>query len=276
MRSGIFDFYLMHAQNKNTFRHFKECHAYETAFALKAEGKVRHVGISFHDTAEFLEQILTEYPQIEVVQLQFNYLDYDDPTVQSRKCYEVCQKHGKPVFIMEPVKGGNLVKLPEAAKAVLDDLHGGSPASYAIRFASSFPSVAMVLSGMSNMQQMRENTSFMQSFTPLNETELAAIEQVKTIFRGMNLIPCMGCRYCVAGCPTHIAIPDLFALMNAKQLHHDWNADYYYKQVHTAPGRQASDCVKCGRCEDACLQHLPIRQLLMDVAEKFEMPQDAK
>ena len=114
----------MHAQNKNTFRHFKECHAYETAFVLKAEGKVRHVGISFHDTAEFLKQILTEYPQIEVVQLQFNYLDYDDPTVQSRKCYEVCQKHGKPVFIMEPVKGGNLVKLPEAAEAVLDDLHG--------------------------------------------------------------------------------------------------------------------------------------------------------
>lgn len=266
----------MHAQNKNTFRHFKECHAYETAFALKTEGKVRHVGISFHDTAEFLEQILTEYPQIEVVQLQFNYLDYDDPTVQSRKCYEVCRKYGKPVFIMEPVKGGNLVKLPEVAKAVLDDLHGESPASYAIRFASSFPGVAMVLSGMSDMQQMRENTSFMQSFTPLNETELAAIEQVKTIFRGMNLIPCTGCRYCVAGCPTHIAIPDLFALMNAKQLHHDWNADYYYTQVHTAPGRKASDCVKCGRCEDTCLQHLPIRQLLMDVAEEFEKQQDAK
>lgn len=165
----------MHAQNKNAFRHFKECHAYETAFALKTEGKVRHVGISFHDTAEFLKQILTEYPQIEVVQLQFNYLDYDDPTVQSRKCYEVCQKHGKPVFIMEPVKGGNLVKLPEAAEAVLDDLHGESPASYAIRFASSFPGVAMVLSGMSDMQQMRENTSFMQSFTPLNETERAAL-----------------------------------------------------------------------------------------------------
>ena len=169
-----------------------------------------------------------------------------------RKCYEVCRKYGKPVFIMEPVKGGNLVKLPEVAKAVLDDLHGESPASYAIRFASSFPGVAMVLSGMSDMQQMRENTSFMQSFTPLNETELAAIEQVKTIFRGMNLIPCTSCRHCVAGCPTHIAIPDLFALMNAKQLHHDWNADYYYTQVHTAPGRKASDCVKCGRYEDAC------------------------
>lgn len=191
----------MHAQNKNAFRHFKECHAYETAFALKTEGKVRHVGISFHDTAEFLEQILTEYPQIEVVQLQFNYLDYDDPTVQSRKCYEVCRKYGKPVFIMEPVKGGNLVKLPEVAKAVLDDLHGESPASYAIRFASSFPGVAMVLSGMSDMQQMRENTSFMQSFTPLNETELAAIEQVKTIFPGNESDPVHGLPVLRSGLP---------------------------------------------------------------------------
>ena len=247
-----FDFYLMHSQNAEIFKYFKERRAYETVLELKKEGKIRHFGISFHDRAEVLEEILTEYPQIEVVQIQLNYADFDDPAVQSRKCYEVCQKHGKPVFIMEPVKGGNLVKLPEAAKAVLDDLHGESPASYAIRFASSFPGVAMVLSGMSDMQQMRENTSFMQSFTPLNETELAAIEQVKTIFRGMNLIPCTGCRYCVAGCPTHIAIPDLFALMNAKQLHHDWNADYYYTQVHTAPGRKASDCVKCGRYEDAC------------------------
>ena len=247
-----FDFYLMHAQSMKNFEHFKVCRAYETAFALKAEGKVRLVGISFHDSAEMLDRILTEYPQLEAVQLQFNYVDYDDPAVQSRRCYEVCRKHGKPVIVMEPVKGGNLVNLPKDAAAVLESLHGGSPASYAIRFAAGFPGIMMVLSGMSDMQQMRENTSFMQSFTPLNGTELAAIEQVKTIFRGMNLIPCTSCRHCVAGCPTHIAIPDLFALMNAKQLHHDWNADYYYTQVHTAPGRKASDCVKCGRYEDAC------------------------
>lgn len=271
-----FDFYLMHSQNKNTFHHFKECHAYETAFALKEEGKVRHVGISFHDTAEFLEQILTEYPQIEVVQLQFNYLDYDDPTVQSRKCYEVCQKYKKPVFVMEPVKGGNLVNLPEAAAAELEALHGGSPASYAIRFAASFPGVAMVLSGMSDMRQMRDNIGFMRNFTPLSEMEMTALEKVRDVFRGMRLISCTACRYCMAGCPVHIAIPDIFAAMNAKQLHHDWNADYYYTQVHTAPGRKASDCVKCGRCENVCPQHLPIRQLLMDVAEEFEKQQNDK
>ena len=152
-----FDFYLMHSQCALNYPHFKACRAYETAFALKAEGKVRHVGISFHDRAEVLEQILTEYPEIEVVQIQFNYLDYDDPAVQSRKCYEVCVKHGKPVIVMEPVKGGNLVNLPEEAKDVLDELHGGSPASYALRFAAGFPGMMMVLSGMSSMEQMRDN-----------------------------------------------------------------------------------------------------------------------
>ena len=263
----------MHAQNKNTFRHFKECHAYETAFALKAEGKVRHVGISFHDTAEFLEQILTEYPQSEVVQLQFNYLDYDDPTVQSRKCYEVCRKYGKPVFIMEPVKGGNLVKLPEAAKAVLDDLHGGSPASYAIRFAASFPGVAMVLSGMSDMQQMLDNTSYMQDFKPLDDEERAIIKSAVDIINGTITVPCTGCSYCTDGCPQHIAIPDIFAARNAKEIHRDWNADYYYSEVCTAPGRRASDCLQCGKCEKVCPQHLPIRELLQEVAGVFEKPQ---
>ena len=265
-----FDFYLMHSQNADNFKKFKACRAYETAFALKAEGRIRHVGLSFHDRAEVLDQILTEYPQIEVVQIQFNYLDYDDIAVQSRKCYEVCRKHGKPVLVMEPVKGGSLVNLPEEAKKVLDDLHGGSPASYAIRFAAGFPGMMMVLSGMSDLEQMKDNLSYMRDFKPLNETELAAVNKVKEIFHKMNMIPCTACRYCVEGCPKQISIPDLFAIMNIKQLHHDWNADYYYEEVHTAPGRRASDCVKCGRCEKVCPQHLPIRRLPEDVAKEFE------
>ncbi len=264
-----FDFYLMHSQCVLNYPHFKACRAYETAFALKAEGKVRHVGISFHDRAEVLEQILTEYPEIEVVQIQFNYLDYDDLAVQSRKCYEVCVKHGKPVIVMEPVKGGNLVNLPEEAKAVLDELHGGSPASYALRFAAGFPGMMMVLSGMSSMEQMRDNLSFMADFRPLNDTELAAIARVQAIFRGKHLIPCPSCRYCTDGCPKHIAIPDLFATMNTRQLYRDWNAGYYY-DIHTMDGRKASDCVKCGKCEHVCPQHLPIRKLLEDVAKEFE------
>ena len=265
-----FDFYLMHAQGAENFKFFKQCRAYETAFELKKEGKVRHVGISFHDTAEVLEQILTEYPEVEVVQIQFNYLDYDDPAVQARKCYEVCRKHNKPVLVMEPVKGGSLVNLPEDAKAVLDELHGGSPASYAIRFAAGFPGMMMVLSGMSSLEQMEDNLSFMKDFQPLNDTELAAIKKVQNIFKGMNLIPCTACRYCTDGCPKHIAIPDLFAVMNTKQLYHDWNADYYYNNVHTSEGCKASDCIKCGKCEKACPQHLPIRKLLEDVAAEFE------
>lgn len=265
-----FDFYLMHAQGAGNYAHFKECHAYETAFELKKEGKVRHVGISFHDKPEVLEQILTEYPEVEVVQIQFNYVDYDDPAVQSRACYEVCRKHNKPVIVMEPVKGGNLVNLPEDAKAVLDELYGGSPASYAIRFAAGFPGMMMVLSGMSSMEQMNDNLSYMKDFQPLNEAELAAVKKVQEIFKSKNLIPCTACRYCIDGCPKHISIPDLFAIMNTKQIYHDWNANYYYNVVHTAPGRKASDCLKCGKCEKVCPQHLQIRNLLEDVAKEFE------
>ena len=265
-----FDFYLMHAQNETSFAHFKACQAYETAFQLKAEGKVRHVGISFHDRAEVLEQILTEYPQVEAVQIQFNYVDYEDLAIQSRRCYEVCRKLGKPVIVMEPVKGGSLVNLPEEAKKVLEDLRGGSPASYAIRFAAGFPGIMMVLSGMSDMEQMLDNTSFMADFQPLNEKEMAAIQKVREIFRTKDMIPCTACRYCIDGCPQHISIPDLFAVMNTKQIHKNWDADRRYSEVRTASGCKASDCLECGKCEQVCPQHLPIRKLLKDVARAFE------
>lgn len=268
-----FDFYLMHAQNTQYFREFKACRAYETAFALKEEGKIRHVGISFHDRAEVLEQILNEYPQIEVVQIQFNYADYEDAAVESRKCYEVCVRHGKPVFVMEPVKGGVLANLPAEGKAILDALDGGSPASYAIRFAASFPGIRMVLSGMSNMEQLTDNLSFMRDFQPLNEAEMEAIGKVWDVFRSLNLIGCTACRYCVAGCPQNILIPELFGAMNAKRAYNDWNSGWYYT-VHTQDNGKASDCIQCGNCEQTCPQHLPIRSLLKQVAETFEKKED--
>ena len=265
-----FDFYLMHAQGKRNYPHYRECHAYETAFALKREGKVRHVGISFHDSPEMLDQILTDYPEIEVVQIQFNYLDFEDPAIQSRAVYETARKHGKGVIIMEPVKGGRLVNLPEEAQRVFDALGGGSNASYALRFAAGFEGVVMVLSGMSDMAQMEDNTSFMADFKPLDETERKAVEEVQRIFRTKNFIPCTACRYCTPGCPMGIAIPDIFATVNAQKLHKDWNSRFYYSVVCEKVGSKASDCVRCGQCEAVCPQHLAIRELLADAAKEFE------
>lgn len=264
-----FDFYLMHAQSAEIFAKYKKCRAYETALELKAEGKIRRFGISFHDRADILEQILTEYPQVEVVQLQLNYVDWDDPAVESRKCWEVCRKHGKPVIVMEPCKGGNLVNLPEDARAVLDGL-GVAPAECAIRFAAGHEGILMVLSGMSNLEQMEDNIRFMKDFRPLDERETAAVDRVREIFRGKNLIPCTACRYCTDGCPKKISIPDLFACLNAKKVFQNWNTDYYYNNVHTVHNGKASDCVKCGKCEQVCPQHLPIRELLEQVAAEFD------
>lgn len=265
-----FDFYLMHAQSRENFEKFRRCRAYETAFDLKKEGKIGHVGISFHDTAEMLERILTQYPQIEVVQIQFNYLDYEDPAVQSRRCYEVCRKYKKPVIVMEPVKGGNLVNLPEDAKSVFARLGAASPASYAIRFAAGFEGMFMVLSGMSNMAQMQDNLSYMKDFRPLDEAERTAVGEVRDILCSMRLIPCTACCYCTDGCPKHISIPDLFSCMNAKVGYHDWSAGFFYREVFSKNNGKASDCIGCGKCEKSCPQHLPIRSLLKDVAREFE------
>lgn len=265
-----FDFYLMHCQNAELFRIFKERRAYETALDLKAEGKIRHFGISFHDKADVLDQILTEYPQIEVVQIQFNYADYEDTSVESRKCYEVCRRHSKPVIIMEPVKGGSLVNLPLEAQKVIDSLDGDySNAAYAIRFAAGFEGVFMVLSGMSDMAQVNDNIGFMRDFKPLSDAERTAVDRVSEILKTKGLIKCTACHYCTDGCPKNIPIPELFSCMNAKKLYNNWNTDYYYESVHTVRAK-ASDCIKCGKCEASCPQKLPIRDLLCDVAKEFE------
>lgn len=268
-----FDFYLMHAQDKNNYQKFKRCRAYETAFALKEEGLIRHFGISFHDKADVLDMILTEHPEVEIVQIQFNYVDYEDASVESRKVYEVCEKHSKPVIVMEPVKGGSLVNLPEEADKILRELNRGSNASIAIRFAASYPSMAMVLSGMSNMAQMEDNIGAMRDFKPLDEAEMAAVKKVCAIFCSLNLIPCTSCRYCVEEneCPKGIRIPDMFSSLNAHEAFHNWNTGYYYDNVLTGNGHaKASECIGCGKCERVCPQHLPIRELLKQVAKTFE------
>ena len=253
-----FDFYLMHAMSAARLPHFEKTRAFETVMELKKEGKVGHLGISFHDSAEVLDNMLTRHPEIEVVQIQFNYVDFEDDKVESRKCYEVCRKHGKPVLIMEPVKGGSLVNLPPAAQKVLNRLEGGSNASYAIRFAAGFEGVKMVLSGMSNLEQMEDNVSFMKDFRPLNPEEQEALKTVCAIFRNQGLIPCTACRYCTEVCPQGIAIPELFSAVNAK------------RSEQTVPEfSREIDCIKCGKCEEICPQNLKIRELLTVVSEEL-------
>ena len=265
-----FDFYLMHAQDKGNFEKYKSIRAYETALELQAEGKFRHFGISFHDKAEMLDQILTEYPQVEAVQIQLNYLDFEDVSVEGRKCLEVCRKHGKPAIVMEPVKGGSLVNLPENAQKIFDNLGGGSNASYAIRFAASQEGVMMVLSGMGNMDMMLDNVGYMKDFQPLNEKEQSAVAKVCDIFRSLGAIPCTACRYCTEVCPQGIAIPDLFSLLNAKRIWGNWNTEYYYNNISTKEGTRAKDCLQCGACEGICPQHLEVRDLLKEVSKEFD------
>ena len=258
---SYFDFYLMHAQDERIYEKFKKTGAYEVALGLKKEGKIKHFGISFHDKADVLEKILKENPEIEVVQIQLNYVDYEDPVVESRKVSEVALKYEKPI------------SLPLDASRVFDRLSPRmSNASYAIRFASSVPGVIMVLSGMSTLDEMKDNVSYMKDFRPLDNKERMAIAKVCKIFEAKHMIPCTSCHYCVLenDCPKKIKIPEIFSCYNKKKIFHNWNDDYYYNNVLVRDGGKASSCLKCGKCEKVCPQHLPIRSLLEDVASEFE------
>ncbi len=272
-----FDFYFMHAITRKRYEKFSRCKAFETALALKEEGKIRHFGISFHDKADFLEEILEKYPEIEVVQIQLNYADWDSPAIESGKVYEVCRKYNKPVFVMEPVKGGSLQRLPPDARVFFDRLNEkqntqNSYAGYALRFAAGFEQVELVLSGMNAMDQLNDNISILgDNFKPLNEEELDAVEKTRNIFDSLQMIQCTACRYCVDECPKHILIPDLFACYNQKKVFNNWNQKYYYQNVLTIYNGKASDCLKCGRCEANCPQKLPIRDLLPLIADEFEI-----
>ena len=269
-----FDFYLLHAVGAGNYQKFEDCRAFEQLLALKAEGKIRHIGFSFHDSPAFLDRVLTEHPETEVVQLQLNYLDWEDDRVRSRACYEVCVKHNKPVIVMEPVKGGSLVHLNDKANAVLESLRkdgGGNPnAGYALRFAAGLDHVVMVLSGMSDLSQMQDNLKVMSAFSPLNEKEQQALEEVRAIFSALPLIPCTACRYCTDGCPMNIRIPDILRLRNRHTMFPSSEQAAYYTRELTKESGKASDCIGCGQCADVCPQHLDIPALLQEAAEVFE------
>lgn len=264
-----FDYYLMHSQGGWNYPKYKEQHAYEIISKLKEEGKIKHFGISFHDSPEFLEVILKEQPAIEFVQLQFNYLDYDNPNIQARRCYEVARKYGKQVIIMEPVKGGHLVNLSPMADKMLKDLNNGSNASYALRFAGSFDGVFMVLSGMSSIDQMEDNIKTMKEFKKLSKEEMDIIFKVADAIKDENTIPCTGCKYCVDGCPMKINIPEIFKIYNNHKVYSTWGSKEAYNKLTLEKGK-ASSCIKCGKCEIICPQHLKIRDYLVEVSKDFE------
>lgn len=253
-----FDFYLFHALDRELYEKHQRCNSFEIVKRLHAEGRVKNIAMSFHDTADVLDMILTEHPEIEYVQLQINYLDYDDPGVQSKACYDVAVKHGKKVMVMEPVKGGALVNLPAPAIEEFKKLGDAAPVSYALRYAASYPEVFMVLSGMGNMDMMMSNIATMHPFVPLNDEELLATDRAREIIRRYNQIPCTKCRYCAEVCPIDMPIADMFAVYNDYALAHVSRDDT--KERLASFEVKPADCIECGRCEEICPQRIDIRE----------------
>lgn len=270
----FFDYYLLHAVEGGNYEKYEKLECFDWILEKKEQGLIRHAGFSFHGDAELLDKVLTKHPEMEFVQLQINYLDWDNEWIQSGKCYDVAVKHGKQVIVMEPVKGGTLANVPAE---VADIFKSANPelsiSSWAIRFAASLENVMVVLSGMSNMEQLLDNTSYMADFQPLTEEEKAVIDRALTVIKTAIAIPCTGCSYCTDGCPMKINIPKYFALYNnAMQLNlgagRTPNHDEY--ESLTKDFGKASACVACGQCEGVCPQHLPIIEHLKDVSKHFE------
>lgn len=273
--AGYFDYYLIHGIEATNLQKYEEFDCFNWLLDKKKKGLVKHVGFSFHDTAEMLDRILTEHPQMEFVQLQINYLDWDSEWIQSRACYDIAVKHGKPVIVMEPIKGGTLAKIPEeAAKLFTDYDPKMSVPSWAIRFVASLPNVKMVLSGMSNLDQMRDNLSYMENFKPLTEKEQKLCFRVADIINGQIAIPCTGCSYCTEGCPMKIAIPQYFSIYNEDMREHleekGWTINFTNYEVLTQKFGKASECIACGQCEGVCPQHLTIIDYLKNIAAHYE------
>ncbi len=268
-----FDYYLLHNLGVSHYAIAQKLDCFAFLQEKKAEGKIKKIGFSYHDNAQLLDEILTAHPETEFVQLQLNYLDWEDKGIQARECYETARKHGKEIVVMEPVKGGTLADLPEAAvrllKAYAPDR---SPASWAVRFAAGHDGILTVLSGMSSLEQLRDNMGCMEPFTPLDEREKEVLRNVVSVLRDAIAVPCTGCNYCAAGCPQTIRIPEYFALYNAEKRapRKGFSLQRAYYQNYTQNAGKASDCIACRQCERQCPQHIEIIRHLKDVADTFE------
>ena len=273
--AGYFDYYLLHGIEAGSYPDYERLDCFSWLLDKKAKGLVKHAGFSFHDTPELLDEILTKHPEMEFVQIQLNYLDWESEWIHSREVYETAVKHGKPVIVMEPVKGGTLAKLPAEAEALFKAREPElSIPSWAIRFAASLPNVMMVLSGMSNTEQMADNLSYMEDFKPLTDEERSLCLKAAEIINSQIAVPCTGCSYCTEGCPMRIPIPKYFSLYN-EDMREDleqkgWTINFSnYDRLAESFGR-AGDCIGCGQCEGVCPQHLPIIAKLREVSKHFD------
>lgn len=273
-RCGVeyFDYYLLHSLQESHGTIYEDNGCWEFVEQMKAEGKIRHLGFSFHGSPALLEKLLTEHPDVDFVQLQLNYVDWDNEIIASGKNYEICCKHGKEIVVMEPIKGGLLANIKPEARACLDACDpSASSASYALRFVASLPGVKVVLSGMSTLQQLEDNVSVFKDFNPLSPEEEAAVKAAGDIILNAPIIPCTSCHYCEKGCPMSIRIPDIFKRYNMLiTFGEHFRPHGLYRELIAAGSGRAGDCVKCGQCEAACPQHINIIEQLSLASEKLD------